>query len=344
LVNRLKEEYKIYYILNQQKLNEKFEQKYMILKSDIEESKQTVSLLNAVIKNYITKYRNIEKMKGQIEFEKQKDKQIKEENKKFCEFIEKGKKTLIQNIKYYNKLHEYSNKKFNSVKISPIDLINFTLRISQQSKFHMEAEYYFSKYLPIQGKKNILLRYDLSQKNQLLPPILESPLPNTTEKGVIIANKGKDLIFKYPGNNPPSEIVFKYSRDPKILPSFFTGEEYNCNDHPVLDKDCIIKVCTCSKGFRDSKILTLKFRIIVADSAENRHVKIANTEPSIDKLHKDTINISKDGPYIGKISSSHGMYSSSPYNLSRQGSSQYDIICYNPEDDWQDDEEDEDNF
>ena len=171
LVNRLKEEYKTYYILNQQNLNEKFEQKYEIRKTDIEESKQTISQLNVIIKNYLSKYRKIEKVKAQIEAEKKINKQLEEKNKKFCEFIEKGKKVLVNNIKYYNKLPEYSDKKLKTVKMSPIDLINFALRISQQNKSPMEGEFYFSKYLPGQEKKNILYNdYFLKNKNRYLYP------------------------------------------------------------------------------------------------------------------------------------------------------------------------------
>lgn len=358
LINRLKEEYKNYYILNQQNINEKIEQKYEIRKADIEESKQTISQLNDIIKNYISKYRKIEQIKAQIEAEKQKDKQNEEKNKKFHEFIEKGKKILVNNIKYYNKLPEYSDKKLKTVKLSPIDLINFTLRISQQSKSPMEGEFYFSKYLPGQEKTNILyndyflknknrylypypndyfgmqktiLRYNLSEKNKLLPPILESPDPRNVKNGAIIASKGKDLIFKYPEDNPPSEIVFKYSRDPNILPSFFTGEEYKDYAHPNLDKDCIIKVCTCRRGFRDSKILTLKFTITDATTNEILKEKVIDTKPRMDVVNRQTIYIDSKGPKIERITASD-YNSNSPNNVSRPGSSLYEPVYYNPED------------
>ena len=364
LINRLKEEYQNYYTLNQQNLNEKIEQRYEIRKADIEESKQTISQLKDIIKNYLSKYRKIEQVKTQIEIEKQKVKQNEEKNKKFCEFIDKGKKILVNNIKYYNRLPEYSDKKLKTVKLSPIDLINFSLRISQQNKSPMEGEFYFSKYLPGQEKTNILyndyflknknrylypypndyfglqktiLRYNLSEKNKLLPPILESPDPRNIKNGAIIASKGKDLIFKYPEDNPPSEIVFKYSRDPNILPSFFTGEEYKDYAHPNLDRDCIIKVCTCRRGFRDSKILTLKFTITDATTNENLIERDIVAKPRMDVVNRQTIYIDSKGPKIEKISSSD-LNSSSPNNVSRPGSSLYEPVYYNPEE-----EEDDDN-
>ena len=365
LINRLKEEYKTYYILNQQNLNEKIEQKYEIRKADIEESKQTISKLNVIIKNYLSKYRTIEKVKEQIETEKQINKQLEEKRKKFCEFIEKGKKVLVNNIKYYNKLPEYSDKKLKTVKMSPIDLINFALRISQQNKSPMEGEFYFSKYLPGQEKKNILyndyflknknrylypypndyfgmqktiLRYNLSEKNKLLPPILESPDPRNVKNGAIIASKGKDLVFKYPEDNPPPEIKFKYSRDPNILPSFFTGEEYKDYAHPNLDRDCIIKVCTCKSGFRDSKILTLRFTITDSTTNEVLHEKEVDTKPKIDVVNRPHVYIDSKGPKIEKITASD-FNSSSPLNVSRTGSSLYEPVYYNPEDEDDDDED-----
>lgn len=368
LINRLKEEYKTYYILNQQNLNEKNEQKYEIRKSDIEESKQTISQLNDIIKEYLAKYRNREKVKAQIEAEKQKGKQIEEKKKKFCEFIEKGKKILVNNIKFYNKLPEYSSKKLKNIKLSPIDLINFTLRISQQSKSPMEGEFYFSKYFQPQGKdnnnednlytyflknknrylypypndyfgmKNTILRYNLSDKNKLLPPILESPNPNKVKDGAIVISKGSELKFRYPEDNPPQNIVFKYSRDPNILPSFFTGEEYKHYAHPNLDKDCIIKVCTCKKGFRDSKIVTLKFTITDSVASEILKERVIDTKPQIDVVIRPDLFINSKGPKIEKISSSE-INSPSPNNISRTGSSLYEPVYYNPEDE-EDDGED----
>ena len=239
-----------------------------------------------------------------------------------------------------------------------MDLINFTLRISQQSKSPMEGEFYFSKYLPGQEKTNILyndyflknknrylypypndyfgmqktiLRYNLSEKNKLLPPILESPDPRNVKNGAIFASKGKDLIFKYPEDNPPSEIVFKYSRDPNILPSFFTGEEYKDYAHPNLDKDCIIKVCTCRRGFRDSKILTLKFTITDATTNEILKEKVIDTKPRMDVVNRQTIYIDSKGPKIERITASD-YNSNSPNNVSRPGSSLYEPVYYNPED------------
>ena len=170
--------------------------------------------------------------------------------------------------------------------MSPLDLINFTLRISKQNKSPPEGILYFGKYLPdinnqdnsilytnhfiknknkflylypngFFGMKNSILRYDLSNNNRLLPPIL--------------SKEGREIIFKYPKENPPSNIYYKYSKDPNIIPSFFSGEEYTDYSRPYLVKDCIIKACTCKEGFKDSEIATFKFTV---DSKEKINIVI----------------------------------------------------------------------
>ena len=373
LINHLKEEYKTCYSLLKKNLTEIKRQKYEIRKIEIRESQQIISLLNEDIKSYINKYRQIRQLKQEIEIEKQKEKEISEKSKELSEFIKKGKDILTNNISYYKKLPEYSNKKLKKAKISPLDLINFTLRISQQNKAPIGDEIYFSNYLPFSmndkqnisllysdyyiknqnrflypypndffGLKNTILRYDFSEKNRLLPPILVSPNPsNKNGNGEILSNKGKDLVFKYPKENPPSGIFFKYSKDPNILPSFFTGEEYKDYSHPNLDKDFnIIKICTCKKGFKDSIIKTFKF---VIDS--NETIEYEQRNPEL-KAKGDFVIRPEDHIDSGSLKFDAGQSSSSlgsPHgNTSRPGTSSYEPIYYNIEDN--NEEEDEDGL
>ena len=244
---------------------------------------------------------------------------------------------------------EYSNKKLKITKISPLDLINFTLRISKQNKSPPEDNLYFEKYLPdinsqdksilyteyfkknkntylypypedFFGMKNTVLRYDLSNNNRLLPPELLSPDPlNTNEKNEILSNKGRDLIFKYPKEQPPHGIYYKYSKDPNILPSFFSGEEYKDYSRPNLDKDCIIKVCTCKEGFKDSEIVTFKFAI---DSNEETEYVIKR--PDLKK--KGDFVVRHEDKFDSGSLRFDAMNSSSfsPQTSSRQGSSSYE--------------------
>ena len=149
---------------------------------------------------------------------------------------------------------------------------------------------------------------------------------------------GKDLIFRYPNDNPPSGIFFKYSKDPNILPSFFTGEEYKDYSHPNLDDDLnIIKVCTCKKGYKDSKIVTFKF---IIDTNKNVHKK----EKQIDIKPKEDVIIKNeehfDSPSLkfsnqlssNSIGSPHG-------TASRAGTSSYEPIYYNPDSNIDDDDD-----
>ena len=365
LINRLKEEYQTYYCLRKKIAAEKVHQKIEIVKLDLRESEQTINILQEEIKNYIKIYRNIIELQDNINLEKSVEKQISEKNKKLTEFIEKGKNILTKDITFYKKLSNYSNKKLMTAKISPLDLINFTLRLSQQNKAPKDDEYFF-KYLPLNdrqnplykdyflknqnrylnpypddffGMKNTILRYDLSDKNRLLPPILDSSLQlKYNEKGEIISNKGKDIIFKYPKENPPPGIVFKYSKDPNILPSFFTGEEYKYYSHPNLDKDCTIKVCTCKKGYKDSKIVSFKF-IIDTNEAEKFVEKKIDIRPRNDVVEANSFRIDSGGLAFGPVSS---FSSNSPQrNTSRPGTSSYEPNYINPENLNDDDDEDE---
>lgn len=349
LVNNLKEEYKNYYSLRKKYLSEKNIKKNEIIKADIKESELIISQLNDNINNHIKNYRQIIKIKEDINNEKQKEKDILEKNKKFSEFLVTGKKILTNNIAYFEKLPEYSNKKLKTVKISPLDLINFTLRISKQNKSPPGGNFYFEKYLPdinnkdksilyidyfiknknnflypypedFFGMKNTILRYDLSNSNRLLPPILISPDPsNFNEKNEILSNKGRDLIFKYPNENPPPYIFFKYSKDPNIIPSFFSGEEYKDYSRPNLDKDCIIKVCTCGKGFKDSEIVTFKFAV---DS--NEATIYVTKKPDIKK--KGDFVVRQEDKFDPGSLRFEALNSSSlsPQNSGGQGSSSYE--------------------
>ena len=363
LINCLKEEYKNYYELTRKYLKEKIPQKNEIRKKDIGESKQIIEKLNENIKDYIKKYREILLLKVEINNEKQNEKKIRKKNEEFSEFLEKGKKILINNISYYNKLPDYSNKKLKTAKISPLDLINFTLRLSQQSKSPLEGDFFFSKYLNDKilyndyfvknknrflypypndyfGLKKTILRYDLSEKNRLLPPTLISPSSTNIKDGAIIANKGKELIFKYPNDNPPPDIIYKYSKDPNILPSFFSGEEYKDYSLPNLDRDCIIKVCTCRKGFKDSKIVTFKFTIIDSNSNPQFVYRNVITESKPDYVERPKVFIDSNIMKIEAIKSSSSL-GSSPLTNSRPGTSSYEPVFYEPGNNDDDDDEDE---
>ena len=368
LIDNLKEVYNIYYSLRKKYFSEKHTQKNAIRKVEIKATEQIILTMNEDINKYINKYLELIKLKEEINKQKEKENNIFNKKKSFSEFIETGKKILSNNMSYYKNLPEYSNKTIKTAKISPLDLINFTLRISQQNIAPLYSELYFRNYLPYNindrqnvsliytnyfiknqnrflypypnnffGLKNTILRYDLSDKNRLLPPVLKSPDPNNNENNKILTNRGKDLEFKYPGENPPSDIFYKYSIDPNIIPSFFSGEEYKDYSRPTLDKDCIIKVCSCRKGFKDSKIITFEFSV-------NSNEEIKYVEKKVDITKKGNFvtrpeeNFSPGSLVFGPMSSGS---LSPPGNSSRQGSSSHDPIYYVPGSNNDDDDDDD---
>ena len=367
LIDNLKEVYNIYYSLRKKYFSEKHTQKNVIRKVEIKSTEQIILTMNEDINKYVNKYLELIKLKEEINIQKEKENHILNKKKSFSEFLETGKKILSNNMSYYKNLPEYSNKTIKTAKISPLDLINFTLRISQQNIAPLYSELYFNNYLPYNlndrqnvsliytnyfiknqnrflypypndffGLKNTILRYDLSDKNRLLPPVLKSPDPNNTQNNKILTNRGKDLEFKYPGENPPSDIFYKYSIDPNVIPSFFSGEEYKDYSRPTLDKDCIIKVCSCRKGFKDSKIITLEFSV-------NSNEEIKYVEKKVDITKKGNFvtrpeeNFSPGSLVFGPMSSGS---LSPPGNTSRQGSSSHDPIYYVPGSNNDDDDED----
>ena len=357
LIDNLKEVYNLYYSLRKKYFSEKHSQKNAIRKVEIKTTEQIILTMNEDINEYVNKYLELIKLKEEINIQKENENHILNKKKSFSEFLETGKKILSNNITYYKKLPEYSNKTIKTAKISPLDLINFTLRISQQNIAPLYSELYFNNYLPYNlndrqnvsliytnyfiknqnrflypypdnffGLKNTILRYDLSDKNRLLPPVLKSPDPNNNENNKILANRGKDLEFKYPGENPPSDIFYKYSIDPNVIPSFFSGEEYKDYSRPTLDKDCIIKVCSCRKGYKDSKIMTFEFSV-------NSNEEIKYVEKKVDITKKGNFVIRPEesfnpGSLVFAPMSSGSL--SPQGNTSRQGSSSHDPIYYVP--------------
>ena len=127
LINLLKEEIKNHYILLQKNYHEKIPQKREIRKRDIQESKSKIDFLNQHIKLNLEKYIRIIKIRREIEKEKEIKNKLEKKSKKIDDFINKGKKILINDLPYFDKLPEYANKKLKIATLSPLDLINLTL-------------------------------------------------------------------------------------------------------------------------------------------------------------------------------------------------------------------------
>ena len=250
LINLYKEEIKNFYSLQRRYYNEKIHQKKEIMKYDINESIKAINSIYKKLNENLEYVRRIISLKEEIKKETEIKNKLEKKSNKINDFIEKGKKILINNIPYYEKLPEYANKKLKTAKLSPLDLINFTLRLSQQSKAPPGSFDYFNNFVNnalIEDKQNdfntnsfykknknrflfpypntlelnkSILRYNFSEEKRLLPPKLIYPDPKeTNEEGYIIANNGASIRLIYPSENITEGIKFKYSKDPNILPS-----------------------------------------------------------------------------------------------------------------------------
>ena len=370
MINCLKEEMNNYYSLLRKYFNEKIPQKKEIRKIDIKESKSRIDFLNKYInEKIIDKHMKILKLREEIEKEKEIKNKLEKKSKKIDDIINKGKKILIKDLPYFEKLSEYSNKKLKIAKLSSLDLINLTLRLSQQSKappgafdylnnmvaagliddsqnnFNIFSYYiknknrYLYPYPNVLELKNSILRYDYSEENRLKPPILIYPNPDSFDsEGNIIANKGSLIKLKYPSENPIIGLFFKYSKDPNIAPSSFSGQEYKEFSLPDLDKDCIFKVCSCKKGYKDSKIITFKF-VINNEKEEILAQKEAGVKAKLDQIGKERNRLDSVGLQFGSQLSSG--FNDSPHNYVNQGTSSYHPAYFNPDDANDDDNDDE---
>ena len=124
----------------------------------------------------------------------------------------------------------------------------------------------------------------------------------------------------------------------------FSGEEYKDYSQPVLSENCIFKVCSCKKGFKDSNIITFKFYVnkdIKVDLEEVQLGKEANVDviikgkDQIDTVRGLTLIVAKSSPLDRE-------QKDSPNDLNRPGTSKYEVMYYNDKE--QEEEEDEDGI
>ena len=308
IIINLRQEILHCYSLIQKNYHEKIDHKIEIRKEEIEETKTKIEFLNQYIKENIDKYI---KLRREIEKEKEIKNKLEKKSKKINEFINKGKKILINDLPYFDKLPEYANKKLKIATLSPLDLINLTLRLSQQKKVSSDRIQFlndmengedelslFSYYKKFRNKylypypgilemKNSILRYNLSKENRLKPPLLIYPDPkNIDEEGNIIANKNSLIKLIYDDSNSNlSGIYFKYSIDINNPPSVFSGIEYQAHYPPIITGNCTFAVCSCKYGFYNSQVAVFKF--IVNKNKEEKIVeKFTKKEANEDVMRR----------------------------------------------------------
>ena len=371
LINLLKEETKKFYTLQKRYFQEKIPQKKAIIKLDINDSIKTIDLIKLNIKANIEHYKKLIKLKLEILKETEIKNKLDKKAKKIKDFTNKGKKILINDIPYYEKMPEYANKKLKTAELSPLDLINFTLRLSQQSKAPLGGINYINNFIgsalisdkqndyniysyyiknknrylvPYPGDlemKQSILRYDFSEEKRLLPPVLIEPDPkNVDQEGNIIANNGSSIKLKYPEQNRIEGITFKYSKDINILPSIFSGEEYKEYSQPMLDKNCIFKVCSCKKGFKDSKIITFKFYINM-DIKVQYEIRKIGAEAGKDAITKKSERIDTNPELAFRPIQSSPLIQNSHGETIREGTSTYQPVYFEPGKEEEEEDDDE---
>ena len=343
LINRFKEEFAIFFELTKKLRKEKIKIKQLHINYLLESSKKKLDFLQSYIKNEIAKLKKLSSLQNDLNQEKNTQKKILEKSTKLNSFIEQGKKILTNKITYFEKLQKNSYKKLKTVSLPPLDFINFTLRLNRQYNPPIDGDFYFSKYLfyptddilerklmsdyfqknknrylypyPTEEfeMKNTILRYDLSNSNRLLPPEV-SPASDGNS-----VPKGTQLIFKYPKNIP--DVFFKFSSDPNILPSSFSGELYLDNLGKTLDNNCVIKVCSCKKGFKDSKIITLTY-VISNEDNEKAVEKELDARDRQDRVERPEYRLGSGNLFQGiQVSPSGDL---SPQTVSRPGTSSFE--------------------
>ena len=366
----LREEIKNYYSLIQKNFNEKIPHKKEIRKTDIESSKNNIEFLNKYIKANIDRYMKILKLKKEIEKEKEIKNKLEKKSKKIDDFINKGKKILINNLPYFGKLPEYSNKKLKVAKLSSLDLINLTLKLSQQNKappgdydylnnitfdksdFGLYSYYIKNKnrflypYPELYEIKNSNLNYNFSEKKRLDPPLLISPEPLNEIEGYLLVKKYSIIKLIYNNANTKG-VFFKYSIDKNIPPSFYSGIEYKEYSPPILAEDCFFQACSCKKGFKDSKIIKIKF--IVSKEQEEKLIQYVIKQTEIEPKKNEVIrqkniidNIPSSNFYSKYTKGSKGKKDSNQFGTVTYRSNAY--ININESDDEEEEKEDKDSI
>ena len=104
LINRLKEEMNNYCTLIKKYSREKIPQIKVIREQEIKDSRKAIVLINQHIQLNIDNYKKIIEIKRKISNEKEIKNKLEQKTKKINDFIEKGKKILINNIPYFEKV------------------------------------------------------------------------------------------------------------------------------------------------------------------------------------------------------------------------------------------------
>lgn len=286
LFTRLKQEYQTFnnLLLNINNLSSK----------KIYQSSERIKQLIKLFKEELEKIKNDYKTSIMLNRERRRRDLYNNQLGQIQKLIYKSLNTLSFNIPFLNK--------YSTDKITPKDLVNLSFRINKQDKYPLNLQTNqsfpaaFLRAFPHEDLeiKNSVLKFDLSEEKRLLPPIV-TPREGIVKKGTLLT-----ITYKNDKEKDKHEIFFKFSTNPDCIPSFFSGELYNENSPIILDEDCIVKVCACKSGFKDSIIITNRYQVTTEERENAEKIMLAENENQ-NFVVRPELEIAQNGEKYTKI-------------------------------------------
>ena len=301
-------------------LFQKLKKEYSIFQSLIKSpNPKTISIQNT--KNKINKL--LELLRERQKSEILKNKKIQIQN-----LIHDSILTLTQNIPFFTTTSSLSSNRFCLNSLSKIDLINMATRINTQYIYPEDVldipSNAFLKQYPTEDiqMKYSILKYDLRDSKRLKPPNA-NPKGGEVSKGtLLLLTPDESDVKRLKKSEWGGKIFFKYSMNDSI-PSTFSGELYSESTKIILDKDCIIKVCACKDGFKDSEIVNYVFKVSNEQVIKPKNI---NNNKIQNFLYRPDVTIQSGSGYVQEIYNDDG----SPKYGSVSGSA-YQPSLYNPD-------------
>ena len=294
----------------------------------IQNTKNKINKLLELLKSEIITLNNILLIKRIINRERQKSEILKNKKIQIQNLIHDSILTLTQNIPFFTTTSSLSSNRFCLNSLSKIDLINMATRINTQYIYPEDVLYIpsnaFLKQYPTEDiqMKYSILKYDLRDSKRLKPPNA-NPKGGEVSKGtLLLLTPDESDVKRLKKSEWGGKIFFKYSMNDSI-PSTFSGELYSESTKIILDKDCIIKVCACKDGFKDSEIVNYVFKVSNEQVIKQKPI---NNNKIQNFLYRPDVTIQSGSGYVQEIYNDDG----SPKYGSVSGSA-YQPSLYNPD-------------